>query len=386
MRSSRPLDCPSSARSWQGGPAAGRKRWPAPLVGRGKGVYNNGVNPTSLQPAPRPPGLSPALLGTACCVASALGYTAANICMRKLADLGVDPMWATCMKEAVTVAVVGPYLAVMALRGDSWRLPYRWLALLVLVGLATQLGGNLAVQWAFGIEGVGIAVTIPAIFGVMLTASAVLGLVLLGESVSRRSAGAIALLILAIVLLSSGAIATSDRGEASDQKPSVEADPGEKGLSGPWLIAAGVGAACLAGGVYALLTIVIRTTGSRGVPVSRIVFVITAMGVLSLGSLSLARLGPETLRHTPPEHLAWMLSAGVFNLLAFLAITKGLQLTTVVHANVLNGSQIAMGAVAGIFLFRESLSAWPLLGICLTIVGVVLIGQPQADEREVPGV
>ena len=49
------------------------------------------------------------------------------------------------------MAVVGPYLAVMALRGDSWRLPYRWLAVLVLVGLATQLGGNLAVQWAFGI-------------------------------------------------------------------------------------------------------------------------------------------------------------------------------------------------------------------------------------------
>ena len=308
--------------------------------------------------------------------------------MRRVADpaLGVDPMWATCVKESVTVAVVGPYLAVMALRGGAWRLPRRWLALLVLVGLATQLGGNLAIQWAFGVEGVGIAVSIPAMFSVMLTASAVMGLVLLGESVSRRSAGAIALLILAIVLLSTGAIARKGREEGARQKPSVPSHESEKGPSGPWLIAAGVGAACLAGGVFALLTIAIRTTGSRGVPVSRIVFVITAMGVLSLGSLSLARLGPQTLLHTPREQLGFMLAGGVFNLLAFLAITKGLQLTTVVHANVLNGSQIAMGAVAGILLFRESFNAWLLLGICLTIVGVVLIGQPQAEEPELPGV
>jgi drug/metabolite transporter (DMT)-like permease len=150
--------------------------------------------------------------------------------------------------------------------------------------------------------------------------------------------------------------------------------------------ALGIGAGCLAGAAYALLTIAVRTTASKRLPISTIVFIITGMGVLSLGSLSVCRLGADRLLDTSPAQLAWALAAGAFNLLAFLAITKGLQLTTVVRANVLNTSQIAIGAVAGTLWFGESWNAWLLLGVCLTIVGVVLIGQAQAEEPEVPGV
>lgn len=307
-------------------------------------------------------------MGTGCCIASALGYTAANVCMRQVDNLGADPMWAAGMKELVTVAVVGPWLVVLALRGAGRSFPLRWTALLVLVGLVIQLGGNLPFQWALGV--VGLAVTVAAVFGVMLTGSAVLGWVLLGERVSGRSAAAMALLLGAIALLSMGAAAAG------------QGIPGAPGLG---KIVLGIGAGCLAGAAYALLTITIRTTASRGLPITTIVFLITGMGVLSLGSLSLARLGTEQLWHTPRDQLAWMLAAGTFNLLAFLAITKGLQLTAVVNANVLNASQIAMGAVAGILCFREPWNAWLLLGICLTIVGVTLIGQPQSEEPEVPG-
>ena len=289
--------------------------------------------------------------------------------MRKLADLGADVMWAVCMKEVVTVAVVGPWLLVLALRRAGSCPSFRWVAVLVLVGLVTQLVGNLSFQWALGV--VGLAVTVAAIFGTMLTGSAVMGRVFLGERVSRRSTAAIALLLAAVGLLSVGA---------------AVAGKGIPGTPGPGKMALGVGAGCLAGATYALLTITIRTTASQRLPITTIVFIITGMGVLSLGSLSVWRLGTDQLLHTPPEQLAWMLAAGTFNLLAFLAITKGLQLTTVVHANVLNGSQIAMGAVAGILWFRETWNGWLLLGICLTIVGVTLIGQPQADEPEVPGV
>jgi len=312
--------------------------------------------------------LSPAVLGTACCIASALGYTAANACMRQLASLGADTMWAVCVKEVVTVAVVGPWLALMAFRGMGSRFPLRWVALLVLVGLVTQLGGNLSFQWGLGV--VGLAVSMAAMFGVMLTGSAAMGRVFLGERVSRRSIAAIALLLASVGLLSVGVAVTGKW---------------IPGTPGPWTMALGVGAGCLAGAAYALLTITIRTTASARLPITTIVFIITGMGVLSLGGLSVWRLGAGQLLKTPPGHLAWMLAAGTFNLLAFLAITKGLQLTTVVHANVLNGSQIAMGAVVGMLCFKESSNPWLLAGICLTIVGVVLIGQPQADEPDVPG-
>ena len=84
----------------------------------------------------------------------------------------------------------------------------------------------------------------------------------------------------------------------------------------------------------------------------------------------------------PGPHVTnWMLAAGTFNLVAFLAITKGLQLTTVVHANVLNASQVAMGALAGMILFKESLNSWMVLGICVTIAGVLLIGRAP-DEAQ----
>jgi DME family drug/metabolite transporter len=306
------------------------------------------------------------VVGTAYCVLSAFCYTAANICLRKLAALEADEMWVTCVKEVVTVAVIGPWLLIRALRGRPVLPSPRLLAVLVLTGLAVQLAGNLSVQWAFGV--VGLAVTLSAVFGVMLAAAALFAFLFLGERVAPRSIAAIALLVLSVVLLELGAAAVNG----------TTANSAGETLGSLWVVL-GVAAACLAGLMFATLSTVIRGVLSARVPITTIVFVITGMGVLSLGPLSVYRLGPEILLHTDPEQMAWMLAAGTCNLVAFLAITKGLQLTTVVHANVLNASQVAMGAVAGIILFRESLNGWMILGICLTIVGILLIGRP-ADE------
>ena len=103
------------------------------------------------------------------------------------------------------------------------------------------------------------------------------------------------------------------------------------------------------------------------------------MGVISLGPLSLWQLGIEGWGQTPPGDFVIMLLAGGFNLIAFLAISKGLQLTTIVHANVLNASQVAMAAVAGLLLFAEQPSPQLVLGICLTIVGMMLIDRPTSE-------
>ncbi|MHC4177066.1 MAG: EamA family transporter, partial [Planctomycetota bacterium] len=270
-----------------------------------------------------------------------------------------------CNKELVTVVAVGPWLLYRALR----RLPTfpsrRVLITLVLVGLAVQLGANTGVQWAFGV--VGLAVVVPAIFGVMLTASAVMGRVLLGERVSRRSAGAIALLLGALAFLSLAAWTAGNKVSAE---------------SGPLLIALGIAAACMAGAIYAVLTITIRRAATGTTPVSAIVFLTTLMGILSLGPLSIQLLGTEELLGTPPGQLAWMYAAGTLNLIAFLAITKGLQLTTVVHANVLNATQVAMAAIAGVAIFAEPQTFWLLGGVAMTILGVVLIDRPDDGDRD----
>jgi DME family drug/metabolite transporter len=392
------------------------------------------VNASASHAPARPLGLSPVVAGTGCCAVSALGYAGAQICLRYLSKLGADPMWVICNKELVTVVVVGPWLIYRAFRGLSahWAgrgtrlgdgLPSgRSLALLVVVGLVVQMGGNLGVQWALGV--VGLAIATPLVFGVMLTASALMGLAFLGEPVSRRSVLAIGLLLLALALLGAAIYATRqpDPPQSTQALPAADSrllglevggeefgakadslvpDPHSylslppspvrlqpsPGLSPPLLLALGIGAPCLAGAIYALLTITIRHCVTGAVPISTIVFITTLMGVLSLGPLSLCRLGAAELMATPPAHVAWMLAAGTLNLIAFLAITKGLQLTTVLHVNVLNASQVALAAMAGIALFPEDehLTVWLLAGVVLTILGVVLIEPPVGEARRSSG-
>jgi len=301
--------------------------------------------------------------GTLCCAVAAVTYTVASICMRQLRAIGCDPMWATCNKEAVTVAVVGPWLISEALRGRRIFPPRRMLATLLLVGLAVQWGGNLCSQWAYGLVGLGIVIT--ANVGAMLTAAAIMGRLFLGERVSLRSAAAVALLLASLGLLGLGA-------EGAGKAISPDA--------GPWLVALAVGAACIAGVIYAVLSITIRHAVTGTTRLSLLVVAITGVGVLTLGPACIGRLGAAHLLRTPPEHFAWMAAAGIFNLVGFLSITKGLQLTTVLHANVLNASQVAMAAVAGVVIFAEPPNPWLILGVCLTVLGIVLIGRP-ADGR-----
>ena len=107
--------------------------------------------------------------------------------------------WAVCNKELITVLAVGPWLLWQAWRRRSGFPSGRPLAILIAVGLATELIGNMGVQW--GYEIVGLAVMVPAYTGFILVSTTILGGILLGERVSARNLAAVGLLILAVVLL-----------------------------------------------------------------------------------------------------------------------------------------------------------------------------------------
>ena len=306
------------------------------------------------------------VLGTFCCILSALAYTAANVCQRKLA-VDYHPAWITFVKVSVAVVVLGPWLAYRSGTGRPAFPPRRALAALIPVALVGQLVGNLGILWAFRV--IGMAPTVPALYGVMLIGSALLGRLVLGEKVSRRSAAAIGLLIGSIAILGVGAGAANRAMASAAEVP-----------TGPIQTALAVAAACLAGVAFALVTTTVRHTVTSGHPASGVVFVITSVGTLVMGSLSIWRVGIPELISTRPGDFAIMLAAGGFNLLAFLMIAKGLQLTTLVHANVLNASQVAMCAVAGMFLFLEPASTALLLGVCLTVAGTILIDRPDGGH------
>ena len=268
-----------------------------------------------------------------------------------------------CCKEAVAPAVVGPVLAVLALRGRPVLPPPRTLAYLALVGLAVEVVANVGFQWALGV--IGLAVQIPIDFGVMLIASALLGSKVLREPNSGRTVAALALLLLSIVLLGCSAGAAS-RSVAS---------PAEA-ASNTAIVAAAIAVVCLAGAVYAVLGIVIRWCVTRGVSLGVVVFMIPVMAPLCLGPISVCRLGLRPLLETPLEQYGWMIGGGLFNVVAFLAVCKGFHLATVLRVNMLNASQVAMAAVAGVVLFHELLSPWLIVGVALTLAGIFLMDRP----------
>ncbi len=311
--------------------------------------------------------IEPALLGTTCCLLSALSYTAANICLRQLAGLQIEPAWTICVKEIVAVSIVGPWLLWRWLRGEQFAVPWSALGVLATAALVVQLVGNLGMQWAFGV--VGLAITMPLVFGVNLAASGLIGMALFREWLSLRSVMAIALVIAAISLISVGLAHAND---------SLDSLPGATSTS---VVLLGLAAACATGAAFAYLGAAIRHTAKSRVPIAVTVLLVTGVGVVVLGGISWLRMGAAGMLATEPSTLAWMLASGAFNLIGFAFIIKGLQLTTLVHANVLNASQVGLGAAVGILLFQESHNPWLLSGIALTIIGIGLFDRPVTEDR-----
>jgi drug/metabolite transporter (DMT)-like permease len=308
--------------------------------------------------------LSSSAAGALCCLAAVLGYSVANACMCQLSKWSCLSTWAVCNKELITVAVVGPCLLWQVLRGKTRFPTGRPLVILIAAGLSTELIGNLGVQWGFGV--VGMAVMIPADTGFILVSTAILGGFLLGERVTARNLAAIGLLILAVALLGIG---------ASRSAPATAAAP-----ASPIAIAAAIAVACAVGIVYSLLGIAIRYCVTGAISHSVVVVIITGMGVMVLGPASFISAGATKLFATPLEQYALMFAAGVCNLVAFLALVRGLQLTTVLHVNLLNAGQVAIAAVVGVLLFGDTCNRWLVMGIGLMIVGVFVFGSPAEQE------
>jgi drug/metabolite transporter, DME family len=328
------------------------------------------VTSPPLPTSPRTAGLNPALVGLACGLFSSVIYTCANICLRAVAHC--DPFWVSCVKAVPTTLAAGVILAIHVARGRRWRPGGRTLLLLVSTGLLAQLGGNVAFQYSLGV--VGLALGVPLTLGTLIIGGAVMGRVWLGEPVTPRSAMAMGVLIASILVLSLGAEqARGAIGVAEAGKPWEV-----------WPLILGVTAACLSGLAYAVLGAVIRRMVQGETPVAVTLFVISAVGVVSLGLASLGRLGWDGMLATDPGELSRMWWAGVFNAVAFFSLTKALELAPVVHVNAVNTSQTALAGIAGIFFFNEPLTPTLAIGVVLTAIGLMLIDRsnPPVEATE----
>lgn len=303
-------------------------------------------------------------LGTTLCLASAVFYTCTNACLRDVAHC--DIYFVSWLKALPTLAAAAVVLIFDARRGRNRPLPAGlWIGLFV-TGLIAHLGGNAAFQWGLGI--VGLAAAVPLTFSLLLISGALLGRFWLGEGISRRSIAAMGLLCAAFLCV-----------KMHTEQAAVHA-AGDLPAHSSSTVALAVMAVCFSGIAYSLLGAVIRRTVTGTASMSSVLFVISLAGMVSLGPIAVAREGFAGLAATAPRDIAVMIAAGSFNAVAFFALTRAMQLVPVSYVNIVNASQVAMAAAAGVMLFHEPTTPWLFGGIGLTAAGLVLNRRPRRGE------
>lgn len=310
----------------------------------------------------RVPALNPPLgivSASICGMVAAVFYTIANIALRHC--VSVDPFLVSAVKALPTVIVLTPLLGWMLYRGDTIATSSKMVPRFIAASFVGQLVGNAAFQVALGV--IGLAASVPITLGVMIILGAVLGRMMLHEPVRPRMVLAMVILIIAVIALS---------------LPNATPSPRSTGLP-IW-----VGALCAAasGAGYALYGVVMRQTLMGGLSVPATMFISGAVGTVALWSVTLLRLGIGPFETITSDQWSVMIAAGAFNFTAFAALTVALKSLPVIAVNLINASQVAMAAVAGVLLFAEPVTTGLILGILLTIAGLLILAKKRAPAEE----
>lgn len=308
-------------------------------------------------------GLSPAALGTIFGLIAALAYTAANIALREAAtENNVDwAIWISALKSIPATIVAWGLIIYRGSRGLPSLPPRQSIIPLILTGLVMQFGGNVMLQWSFSMGG--LALSVPLCFATLLTTGALLGRIFLNEAITYRMFVSMVVLTAAIVILSLG---------AHQAEESVYAHM-EHQTNSMATVAFTIFAACFAGCAYGVGGAVIRGSVREKLSISATLVLISTTGFVCLTGTAIYRLGFSVLWETTPWQYFVMLMAGLMNAVAFFSIGAAMKYLTVTRVNLLNASQTAMAAFAGVLCFGEELTVWLLCGTALTIGGLFLM-------------
>lgn len=299
------------------------------------------------------------LTGTLLALVSAVLYTLTNMCLRAASKC--DIYWVSCLKAVPTLIVAAAIVANRRRLGLPNFPGMRTTVTLVLTGLLAHIGGNAAFQ--YGLSIVGLAASVPLTFSMIIVGGSLLGRFYLGEAISVRSAAAMGLLCISIALLG----LHTEHAKPSDTLPRPDA----------LTIAVAVGVTCFSGLAYAVLGVVIRRNVTGSVNSSVVLLTISISGIVSLGAITLGRIGLSGMTATTTDDLHAMLWAGTFNAGGFFLLTRALQLIPVAYVNVINASQTAMAAIAGVLYFHEPSTTALYGGVGLMTTGILLMDRPR---------
>ncbi|MEO1527958.1 MAG: DMT family transporter [Planctomycetota bacterium] len=304
-------------------------------------------------------------LGPVCGFAAAVLYTLTNIALRDC--IQVDPYLVSAVKATPTVLLLGPFLIMVAVKGGRVLESRQKLPQFLVASFMAQVIGNAGFQKSLG--HIGLAAAVPITLGTLIVGGAILGILLLKEHVGQRKTIAMVTLIAAVIVLSLPP-GTPETTSTTASKPLTTVD-----------VLLGSFWAAVSGLSYSFFGVSLRQMLQTGVRPSTTMFVSGTVGFITLWTYSLALLPREELAATTSRAWVSMTTAGILNFAAFIAITVSLRLLPVVAVNLINASQVAMAAIAGVLLFEEAFTRPLMLGILLTLSGLVLLASPETSRR-----
>ncbi|MFM7055666.1 MAG: EamA family transporter [Planctomycetota bacterium] len=352
-------------------------------------------SPDKLAPEPSPSS-KPLLLG----LFAAATYSVANLALRGLSKTDAGPgwdMWVAGTKAFPTFFIAIVLIALRRSRGQHSFAAFSVLWPIAVAAFFNQLGGNFAFQMSLRM--IGLAISVPICFASIICSGAVAGRIFLGDQVTLRNAFSMTLMVTSIIFLSAAAKsrqspeATASSSAAADTDDTVPSatdstagaadttvsDHGQNSEAASNRSAAansptlGVVLSVVSGLCYGVSGVFIRRAVRSQMPVAATLFLFSTAGFLLLCPASLLMLPISAITNTTASEWITIAIAGIFNAIGFFAITHAMRTLTISRANVINASQNAMCAVGAMVIFSEPLSPIGLVGIGLTITGLLVL-------------
>jgi uncharacterized membrane protein len=284
-----------------------------------------------------------------------------------------------CTGQVVTLAVLG-FVAV-TLRSDNVHLSWGELAALVLSGIlgaASYAGFYRALQ-------LGPVSLVSPVFSAYAAITVLLAVVVGQESLAAAAAAGIAATLCGVVLASAAGRPAPAPGPVEPASRPVEPAPGPveraSGPAGPAQRPAPAPRPRTSGIPYALAAMVAWgvTTYILGRSAQRLGWflpvaasrAVTLVILLTAAAVAAAR---HRLGRPRPRALALPAVAGLFDVLAFLAYTRGSQGGSVSVVAAASACFPLVVIAGGVLVFRERLRRIQVVGIGLTIAGLLVLG------------
>ena len=290
---------------------------------------------------------------------SSVGYSAANVFLRAVDDC--DPVWVSCIKAVPTILIVFPWLVWRYQKVERKICPPKLVLGLVTLSIVSHYVGNVGFQWS--LNKIGMSLAVPICLGVLIVTGALVDWWFLKDKPSARTIGSMVILITAVVVLSTGGK------EAFAQLKKLLDNPD----ANPYLLTFAIGAVIISGVNYGVFGAVIKVVGNRGVSQPAIMTIISVTGFLFLLVLSSQNGAWDEQHNLEFNNLTQMTLAGICNAIAFVALVSAIKILSVTRYNLVNASQAALGAISGAVIFDEPVSVWMVLGIVLTVIGLMVM-------------